>query len=99
MMVTNDLSETVQSAMGNADACAAVRDIYARLQVEIDHRKPACVASGKCCHFEAYGHRLYVTTLELATFMRDLSKPVSEVLPRAGSIGEESGSWDYLRDR
>ncbi len=27
-----------------------------------------CVASGKCCKFERYGHRLYVTTAELEYF-------------------------------
>jgi Fe-S-cluster containining protein len=51
-----------------------VREIYARLQLEIDRRKPICVASGKCCHFDSYGHRLYVTTLELATFKVDLGQ-------------------------
>jgi Fe-S-cluster containining protein len=91
-----ELAAAVESARGRVDACAAVRAIYARLQVEIDRRKPICVASGKCCHFESYGHRLYVTTLELATFVNDLNAG-SEVLRRAGSIGEESGSSEYLR--
>jgi len=59
--------------MNRVDALNAVRSIYSRLQIEIDRRKPLCVASGKCCNFESYGHRLYVTTLELATFMQDLN--------------------------
>jgi len=41
--------------MDHIDALRAVRSIYARLQVEIDRRKPICVASGKCCNFESYG--------------------------------------------
>jgi Fe-S-cluster containining protein len=30
------------------------------------------MASGRCCRFEEYGHRLYVTTLELAAFVAEL---------------------------
>lgn len=29
-------------------------------------RGPACWASGRCCRFEQFGHRLYVTGLEAA---------------------------------
>jgi Fe-S-cluster containining protein len=71
MTMIDGLKDAVESARERADACASVREIYSRLQVEIDRRKPVCVASGKCCHFESYGHRLYVTTLELATFALD----------------------------
>ena len=69
---TDELKSAIQLALRQPDACAAVRDAYARLQLEIDRRKPVCVASGKCCHFESYGHRLYVTTLELAAFKLDI---------------------------
>jgi Fe-S-cluster containining protein len=65
------LTDSIRLAMQRTDAMDAVRAIYARLQIEVDRRKPLCVASGKCCNFQAYGHRLYVTTLELATFMTD----------------------------
>ncbi len=77
--------------MTRADACQAVRNIYARLQLEIDHRKPICVASGKCCNFDTYGHRLYVTTLELATFAADLKSSQNQP--------ESSGSSAQLRGR
>ena len=32
----------------------------------IESRKPLCTASGRCCNFDAYGHRLYATGLETA---------------------------------
>lgn len=51
---------------------AAVHALYADLSQLIAARKPRCDASGRCCHFDAYGHRLYVTTAELATFVSDL---------------------------
>jgi Fe-S-cluster containining protein len=47
----------------------AVGAIYDAVQREIDARRPLCVMSGRCCRFEEYGHRLYVTTLELASFL------------------------------
>jgi Fe-S-cluster containining protein len=86
-----ELTEAVQTATERPGACTTVRDIYARLQLEIDRRKPICVASGKCCHFESYGHRLYVTTLELATFLTDLKSSKNQP--------DRSGSSGYLRDR
>ncbi|MEM9414217.1 MAG: hypothetical protein AAGA29_01910 [Planctomycetota bacterium] len=30
---------------------------------------PTCNASGRCCKFDTYGHRLYVTGLEIAWFL------------------------------
>ena len=44
------------------------------MQREVDARRPVCVMSGRCCRFEEYGHRLYVTTLELAAFVRGLRR-------------------------
>jgi Fe-S-cluster containining protein len=32
----------------------------------IDSRRPLCTASGRCCNFDAFGHRLYATGLETA---------------------------------
>lgn len=57
----------------------AVDALYADVQAEIDRRRPLCVISGRCCRFEEFGHRLYVTTLELARFVAGLDP----VPPRA----------------
>lgn len=50
---------------------AAFKDLQ-RLYDELDRELPAweftCSASGNCCDFDAFGHRLYVTTLEYAWF-------------------------------
>ena len=46
--------------------------VYDAVQAEIDARRPLCDMSGRCCNFEAYGHRLYVTTIELAAFSGQL---------------------------
>ena len=62
-------ASAVQSATGRRDVCDALAKVYHDLQTRIDERKPLCVASGKCCRFETYGHRLFVTTMELASFL------------------------------
>ncbi|MEM6394307.1 MAG: hypothetical protein AAF797_16195 [Planctomycetota bacterium] len=50
----------------------ALRNLYAELDAAIAERGPTCWQSGKCCNFDAYGHRLYVTALEIAWFRRQL---------------------------
>lgn len=54
----------------DAAAEPAVRDLLAQVHAElgaaVERVRPLCTASGRCCHFERYGHRLYVTGLEVA---------------------------------
>ncbi len=69
---------------------AAVRELYADVQAEVDRRRPVCHISGRCCRFEEFGHRLYVTTLELAAFVRGLDKTA----PLQTSPAHKSLPWD-----
>ena len=69
----NELREAVLVASTRADVREVVEAVYQQLQVAIDARRPICTASGRCCHFDQFGHRLYVTTMELAKFDFDLS--------------------------
>lgn len=57
--ISDDRRAAIQDAVGH---------ILARVDAEIAVRQPICNASGRCCHFEKYGHRLYVTTVELFYF-------------------------------
>lgn len=50
------------------EALDALQHLYAQLDADIAARKPICNTSGRCCNFEVWGHRLYVSTLELAFF-------------------------------
>ncbi len=68
-----ELREAVEAAARRPEVWASVEAIYDAVQKEIDVRRPVCVTSGRCCNFETYGHRLYVTTLELATFVNQWS--------------------------
>ncbi len=54
---------------------AALRAIYQQVQDAIIARAPTCWTSGKCCNFDAYGHRLYVTALEIAWVLRQVGLP------------------------
>lgn len=69
-----DFEQHVRAASERPEVLAAVGGVYADLQGRIDQRRPVCVASGRCCKFEVFGHRLYVTTLELAAFVHGLDK-------------------------
>lgn len=77
-----DLSIAIAEARQRADVRLGVWGIYDQLQQEIDNRQPVCRASGRCCRFEEYGHRLYVTTAELAAFADGLqpTKPPQDGL-------------------
>jgi len=57
------------------DVREAVSNVYRALQDAIDLREPICVSSGRCCRFEEYGHRLFVTTMEVAAFVSQLDRP------------------------
>ena len=66
------LRAIVTAAAARVDVAAAVAGVYATAAAAVDARRPACAASGRCCHFDAYGHDLFVTPLELAAFVRQL---------------------------
>jgi Fe-S-cluster containining protein len=53
-------------ALGRPGVAEGLEAIYADAATAIAARGPACWASGRCCRFEAHGHRLYVTGLEAA---------------------------------
>jgi uncharacterized protein len=43
----------------------AIAQVYGDLGKRLAAADPICVNCGQCCHFTDYGHRLYVTTLEI----------------------------------
>ena len=57
---------------------AALRELealYADLEKELPKYRFTCSASGACCDFDGYGHRLYATTLEAEWFFRHSPEP------------------------
>ncbi len=76
-----DLAAAVASARAHPDALRALQALYARLDAELDALDADCRGCGRCCLFGEMGHRLYLSTLELALLAR-------EPPPPAGRRGE-----------
>ena len=60
------LAQAWLTAARDEHIVAELEGIYAYIAAAIESRGPACWASGRCCNFDAAGHRLYVTGLETA---------------------------------
>ena len=73
--------------MARPEVRAAVEAIYAEVESELAAIQPRCEMSGRCCRFEEFGHRLFVTTAELATF----ATAASECEPALTLLGREDG--------
>jgi Fe-S-cluster containining protein len=84
--------QAVEAASSRTEVHDSIHALYDALQDAIDLRQPRCSASGKCCNFDAYGHRLYTTTAELATFLHDLRQSQSSVL------GTQSSTCPYQQN-
>lgn len=54
------------AAASRADVRDAIARVHDAIAGEVVALAPVCEQSGRCCRFEEYGHRLYVTGLETA---------------------------------
>jgi len=54
-----------REAVQRGDIDRAIADLYTRVDAAIAARGPTCWLSGRCCNFDEFGHRLYVTGLEI----------------------------------
>lgn len=60
------------AAVDWAGAFEALERLYRELDAELPRYRFTCSASGRCCDFDAYGHRLYVSTLEAHYFFKQM---------------------------
>src|ERR1051325_9677199 len=65
---------------------AAMEQFYRELDQDIAARRPICWNSGECCRFGQYGHRLYVTALEVAYYLAKAQSTDSHSLPPANHV-------------
>lgn len=56
-----------------------LRAIYADLGREIAAAGPRCELSGRCCRFQEYGHRLYLTKAEADVLVADAPAAAREL--------------------
>lgn len=83
-------------ALENEPVRVALESVYRDAAERIAHRRPLCTSSGRCCHFERYGHRLYTTGLETAYTVRALANQAHQrhgpanalALPVLGQTGD-----------
>jgi Fe-S-cluster containining protein len=68
-------------------AFAALEALYADLERELPRWQFTCSASGNCCDFDAYGHRLYASTIEAEYFFRHAPSA------RAGDDERQCPAW------
>lgn len=69
-----DLARAVADAAASVRIIDAVTGLYSEAEQRIRQIGPICELSGRCCRFDDFGHRLYVTTAELATFVAMASR-------------------------
>ena len=63
-----------REAAGREAIDRAIHQLYDDLGQAVVERRPVCNASGRCCRFEEYGHRLYVTGLETIPGLSDFTR-------------------------
>jgi len=74
--------ERVHALAEDVHFIAAVEALYAALDARIAVRSPCCINRGLCCKFTTYGHKLFVTPVELAYFIaRTRERPLVETVP------------------
>lgn len=68
--------DAIQRAARDCEFVAAVESLYAELDARVAARRPLCINRGACCQFESFGHRLFVTPVELAYFVARSDGPI-----------------------
>jgi hypothetical protein len=64
------LSEIVLPNPDRDDLAARMDGFYAAVDLAVARNEPVCRQRGECCHFATYGHKLYVSSVELVFFVR-----------------------------
>ena len=67
----------------------AVSGLYGQLDGQVSAEGLHCRNCGACCRLHQFGHRLYVTTVELAYFVAGVGSPVRR--PQGGACPYQQG--------
>ncbi|MBC7785627.1 MAG: YkgJ family cysteine cluster protein [Burkholderiales bacterium] len=92
------LRQAVHTARLHPELLTRVRAVYADIQTQINIRAPRCDISGRCCRFDEFGHRLFVTTIELAAFVQEIA-PVSPVTAAALPVIGAGGACVFQQNK
>lgn len=69
----------------------AMGTLYAELDAEVAAHAPACTNRGVCCKFEAFGHNLFATAIELAYFLATTDGPLRVPADRSHCPYQQEG--------
>jgi Fe-S-cluster containining protein len=70
----------------NLRVVEAVHEIYQNLNKQLELSGQSCKACGRCCDFDSFGHRLYITTPELLYFKLKLTENKIPLLPMTDGV-------------
>ena len=68
--MTDSLAQLVLAHLGNAELHRAMAAFFAEVDQSIARQNPVCRNRGACCRFDSFGHKLYVTGVELIYFVQ-----------------------------
>ena len=68
--MTPDIGDHALRQCDNEALAVRMQQFYAELDDAIAERAPVCTNRGLCCNFDAYGHDLFVTAVELSCFIQ-----------------------------
>ncbi len=83
----------IQKASANPALLAELDAFFGQLDQRIADRHPVCRNRGVCCKFGAFGHKLYVTTLELAFFQARHPDRLHEQDPRPAQTNQRAAGF------
>ncbi|MBU0718936.1 MAG: hypothetical protein KJ749_11860 [Planctomycetes bacterium] len=70
---------SLRRAASRAEVISAVEAVYASVDRSIAQQSPVCERKGICCRFGTFGHRLYVTALEVCYYLANDEPPLQVV--------------------
>jgi hypothetical protein len=85
--MTHEFVDAVRAAAARDEVRRAVGHLYTAVQDAIDLRRPVCNASGRCCKFDDFGHRLFITTMELSAFLAEFNGPPASIIGEVSANG------------
>lgn len=87
-----------RAAASDALVSQEIEWIYGEIARAVQSQRPVCWTSGRCCHFEKTGHRLYVTGLEAAWTVHRLP-PAASLSASSLAHAIEAGGCPFQVDR
>lgn len=93
---TEQLADLVLPHAERAELHARMATFYAAVDEAVAAHRPVCRNRGACCRFDSFGHKLYVTTVELAFFLHGLRDRPR--LPQEGACPYQVGGLCTARD-